>query len=321
MTGVLFMIAPAQQVMNQKLRTRSIRSRKLLKTNIIRRAERWLQQQGVVPLSLQRMSGHTNHVFLIEQQGGVKTVLRMANHALAAGLCPLADQGGRIIALHNDAAELGLAPEVLGADAQDGVMWLRYAGQPCALQDQDYGVIRGLLECLHSSQLDWFDDSEQNSDGAMLGYLEQLLKLPAESKHLYRPVQDYAAVLYEQGVQRGYADYPVVPVHSDLNPGNCLYDKTTGCWALIDWDFAGMRVAVWDYAGLVVEHGWELERGRAFAPESIATEDLVWFCAVFALLSWDWHLQRGSVEKLLREKQDVFLYWLSCYAEPAEKFW
>lgn len=282
---------------------------------ITQQARDWLQQRGVVPVSLQRMSGHTNHVFLVEQAAGTRTILRLANHCLDTGLCPLAHQAARLIAIHQDAVALGLAPELLGYDTQQGLMWLRYAGQPAVLQEGDCATLRVLLDGLHRSQLNWFDGAEQDSDGAGLSYLQQMLSRPPDGGGLLPEfVQRYAARLYESGVQRGYADYPLVPVHSDLNPGNCLYDETSGRWSLIDWDFAGMRVAEWDYAGLIVEHGWTLEQGRAFVPRRISTADLNWFCAVFALLSWDWHMQRGSPVAVLKEKQANFDYWMSMAA-------
>ncbi|CAA6822938.1 MAG: Unknown protein [uncultured Thiotrichaceae bacterium] len=64
---------------------------------------------------------------------------------------------------------------------------------------------------------------------------------------------------------------------------------------MIDWDFAGMRLAGWDYVGLVVEHGWNMKQCRAFAPPHVLTADLTWFCAVFALLSWEWHEQNSRL--------------------------
>ena len=258
------------------------------------------------------MSGYTNHVFLVKQNGAPDSVLRLANHELGAEFCPLAHDTARVCKIHQHAAELGLAPGLMATDIPAGVMWLEYAGEPRCVMQGNFAGLQDMLHRLHHSGFNWAESGELAADGAGLAYLEQLIHAiddPAPPDRV--PARHYAEQLYQLGEQRGYADYPLVPVHSDLNPGNCLHDKVRNRWFMIDWDFAGMRVAEWDYAGLVVEHGWNMEQCRAFAPPQLFTADLIWFCAMLALLSWDWHEQNGSAEAILKAKQDVLRYWMS----------
>lgn len=277
-----------------------------------RKATNWLAQQGVEPVSLKRMSGYTNHVFLVTQESAQDSVLRLANPESGAGFCPLAHDTTRVCKMHQQAAELGLAPGLMATDIPAGVMWLKYAGEPQRVTRDNFGGLQDMLHRLHHSGFNWAESGGQAADGAGLGYLEQLIHSVDDSAQPDRVLaRHYAQQLYQLGEQRGYADYPLVPVHSDLNPGNCLYDKVRNRWFMIDWDFAGMRVAEWDYAGLVVEHGWNIEQCRAFAPPPLLTVNLIWFCAVLALLSWDWHEQNGSAEAILKAKQDVLIYWMS----------
>ena len=270
----------------------------------------WLAQRGVRPVNLKRMSGYTNHVFLVTQVGEPGSLLRLANHELSAEFCPLAHDTARICKIHQQAAELGLAPRLIATDIPTGVMWLEYVGEPHYVTQNNFSSLQGMLHRLHHSGFSWAESGEQTADGAGLAYLERLIDSTDDSVPPDRLfARHYAEQLYQLGKQRGYADYPLVPVHSDLNPGNCLYDRVRNRWFIIDWDFAGMRVAEWDYASLVVEHGWNMEQCRAFVPPYVLTVDLMWFCAVFALLSREWHEQNGSAEAVLKAKQGALVYW------------
>lgn len=279
--------------------------------DVEKQALNWLAQHCVGAVSLGRMSGYTNHVFLVKQEGAPDSVLRLANHVAGAEFCPLAHDTARVCAVHLQVAELGLAPRLIATDIPAGVMWLEYAGEPCSLVQANFADLQDMLRRLHHSGLNWTETGEQTTDGAGLAYLEQLIQSTDDSASPDRVLaRHYAEQLYQLGEQRGYADYPLVPVHGDLNPGNCLYDKVRDRWFIIDWDYAGMRAAEWDYAGLVVEHGWNIEQCRAFAPPHVLTVSLVWFCALLALLSWDWHEKNGSAEAILKAKQEVLRYWL-----------
>lgn len=284
-----------------------------------RAALNWLASRDVRPVSLKRMAGYTNHVFLVKQDNTPDSVLRLANHGSGAGFCPLAHDTLRVCAIHQQAADLGLAPALMATDGAAGIMWLEYAGEPGDLTQANAGDLQNMLLRLHRSGLNWIEPAGQVADRAGLGYLTEFMEQlsdpvvdkPPPYKRCIESACNYAGRLYQQGVQRAYADYPAVPVHSDLNPGNCLFHKARDRWFIIDWDYAGMRVAEWDYAGLIVEHSWTLGQSRAFVPPEMITADLIWFCTLLALMSWHWHFQRESVSAVLQEKWRVVEYWVA----------
>lgn len=260
----------------------------------------WLKQQGLDHPILTPLTGYTNHVFRVEStQAPQRSVIRIGNHQLAAGLCPLAHYPQQVIRLHQEAVELGLAPKLLGFDDQVGIMWLAYAGERRALQIHDFSEIRALLTRLHHSDLAWRSPEQTELEGINLQLLQSLQT--ATDPQLYQAAEQ----LLKLAAQRAYAHYPLNPVHSDLNPGNWLHDGQA--WWLIDWDYARLMPAEWDYASLIVEHAWDKAKAQALNP-SIPLPDLAWFCANFALLSWDWHRQRGT--QAVASKQAITHYWL-----------
>nr|CAA6818396.1 MAG: Thiamine kinase [uncultured Thiotrichaceae bacterium] len=266
----------------------------------------WLAARGVDRANLKRMSGYSNQVFLVEHENAALSVLRAPDRGVPSGLCPLAHDTARVFKIHQDVAELGLAPKVIEADLQTGIMWLEYAGEPHPLAKDNFVQWRGMISRLQQSGLDWREAGAQEHDGAGLKYLRQLSDSAPTSNG-----QVYADELLSLGLSRGYADYPLVPVHGDLNPGNCLYYNACDRWFAIDWDFAGMRVAEWEYAALIVEHGWNIEWAEAFA-NKINRADLSWFCAMFALWSWEWHVQRESAAEVIAQKWRIVEYWFEC---------
>lgn len=268
--------------------------------HVEQQVQTWLNQQGLGSCILTPLTGYTNHVFRVEAAQDPKcSVIRIANHELAAGLCPLAQYPKHVISLHQDAVELDLAPELLGFDDQVGLMWLADVGERRTIQRHDFAEIRTLLARLHSSDLAWRSPEQTELDGANLLMLQRLAT-SADPK-----LSQIAQQLLKLAIHRGYANYPIKPVHSDLNPGNWLHDGQR--WWLIDWDYARLMVAEWDYASLIVEQAWDQTHAQAFAPTMLLC-DLAWFCACFALLSWDWHVQRGTQE--LAAKQAITTYWL-----------
>lgn len=268
--------------------------------DVEQQAQTWLNQQGLDSCILTPLAGYTNHVFRVESaQQPKRSVIRLGNHALAAGLCPLAQYPKHVIRLHQDAVNLDLAPELLGFDDQLGLMWLADAGERRTIQMQDFAEIQTLLTRLHHSDLAWRSPTQTQLDGTNLLMVQRLAT--SANPRLNQTAQQ----LLKLATQRGYAHYPVKPIHSDLNPGNWLHDGQR--WWLIDWDYARLMVAEWDYASLIVEHAWDQTQAQAFAP-SMLLADLAWFCACFALLSWDWHVQRGTQE--LATKQAITAYWL-----------
>lgn len=272
----------------------------LVGSTAAQQAHHWLALQGIHKATLTLLSGYTNRVFRVESgQNPKRSVIRLANHDLAAGLCPLAQYPQHVIRLHQDAVDLGLAPELLGFDDQVGLMWLADVGERQTIKTTGFADIRGMLKRLHSNDLAWRSPDQTDLDGASLQLLQRL------QSSVNSEVNQTAEQLLKLAAQRGYAHYPLKPVHSDLNPGNWLHDGLR--WWLIDWDYARLMVAEWDYASLIVEHGWDSAKAQTFAPE-ISLADLAWFCAAFALLSWDWHVQRGTDQ--VERKRAMTAYWL-----------
>lgn len=267
----------------------------------LQHAQHWLKQQGIHNPSLSPLAGYTNHVFLVESKNYPQpSIIRIANRTLSAELCPLGHNSKHVIRLHQDAVALGLAPELLGFDAEIGLMWLAYAGRPRSLQSTDFAEVRKLLERLHNSHLLWGLPEQADVDTEILQLLQRLQSLS------YLSVGATAEKLLKVATERGYGQYTLKPVHSDLNPNNWLHDGTR--WWLIDWDYARLMPAEWDYASLIVEHGWAKNQAQLLAP-LISLPDLVWFCAAFALLSWDWHVQRETDQ--VANKQAIMAYWLA----------
>lgn len=270
------------------------------------RAADWLQQQGVPGASLTPLSGYTNHVFLVESSTlnyPQRSVLRLADFSLSVDLCPLAHQFTAVLQRHIDAAALGLAPEVVMADQHAGIMWLSYVGDRNSLGVMDFVELKRMLTELYQSGVDW-------GTGGQIGLETLLTDLLASNIEASKAVRWQTSIrrLLTQAGQRGYFERPLVSIHGDLNPGNLLHDGTR--WWLIDWDFAGMQLREWDLAGLIVEHDWSIEQALAFAPE-MARADLKWFCGCFALLSWYWHVQRGSDLKVISSKAATMQYWIT----------
>lgn len=270
-----------------------------------KKAMDWLAQRGVLAAGLKRMGGYSNHVYRVKQDDAALSVLRIPDDGLSPELCPLAHDAARIFKIHQEAFELGIAPEVLETDLQTGIMWLQHAGEVRSLTKGSFTEWQSMILRLQNSGFDW-NDAQGQSDAAGLAYLRQL-----SESNIVPESRIYAESLLRPGIERGYAEYPLVPVHGDLNPGNYLYQKEYRHWYVIDWDFAGMKAAEWEYAALIVEHGWDIELAVAFAHQ-VNRADLVWFCATFALLSWEWHVQRESAALIVSEKWRTVEYWFSC---------
>ncbi len=265
------------------------------------RARTWLAQQGVQLDCLLPLAGYSNHVFWVKQSGATypaHSVIRLADFSLSIDLCPLAYRFEAVVQRHRDMAALELAPEVIAAEPAAGVLWLHAAGQQKALRPAGFAHLRDLLSRLHHSGLDWGEAEPFR--------LRDWLRAEACPNALSHTATKQA--LYQQAQQDGYFDYPLVPIHGDLNPGNLLYDGRR--WWLIDWDFGAMQPREWDLASLIVEHDWRLEQALAFAPEMTGAA-IKWFCSCFALLSWQWHRQRGSQPQVLAAKARTMDYWIA----------
>ena len=282
------------------------------------RAQLWLAQRGILAATLTPVSGFSNHVFLVGQSNEDyprRSVLRLADFALPAGLCPLADDFKRVVARHKAAARLGLAPEVIASDEAAGLMWLCFAGKPTLPETHDLPEIWNLLHRLHQSERNaWGDETVMQPVIDLEGFLIDLRYQLQQSdcnllnEHDAHDLLEKLTQVQYLGYEHGYFAYPHVPVHSDLNPGNCLHDGER--WWLIDWDFSGLQAREWDLAGLIVEHDWRQKYDDVLV-NNVDHDALLWFCVCFALSAWYWHQLRGSGPRLSEQQWQRLRYWLT----------
>ena len=268
-------------------------------------AHQWLLAAGIEPVKLSRLSGFSNQVYLVSTAAATRhSVLRLANKKAGSFISPLSQHAASLIQIHRDAAQLGLAPPMLGSDSNLGLMWLAYAGEPRIITQADWPDIQLLIESLQGSALNWQSGS---IDPVGIGLIQQCVA------DVDSPLRSNIDLLLSRAVERGYEQLATVPVHSDLNPDNCLHDGQR--WWFIDWDFAGMRVPEWEYAAMIVEHGWDL---RIIDHWSHYTrgELLKWLCAALSIISWCWHVRRGSSPPLIRKSKQYADFWLRQIFHP-----
>lgn len=268
--------------------------------------------------SITPQRGLTNHVFRVALADGLATdwprqfIVRVVNQSISSGLNPLQDNFDTITAIHRLAAELGLAPGVVAADADRQLMALVDCGDPRPLAAHDMPEIAALAQRLHVAASAW--------SAIMPTVTGELATLPAwsllgEIADSRRQSASLAQQLLDMGDNAGLSALPLFPSHSDWNPGNWLHDGQR--WWLIDWDFAGWRPAWWDWASLVVEHQWSWSQVQAwlaplapsFAHDQASQHCLPWFCATMALIGKDWHEQRESEPATIRRAQAAVEYW------------
>lgn len=287
----------------------------------------WLTSQSLVTASITPQQGLTNHVFRVALADGSATdwprqfIVRMVNQSISSGLNPLQDNFDTITAIHRLAAELGLAPAVVATDVDRQLMALVDCGDPRPLAAYDMPEITALAQRLRDAAPAWAE--------IMPTATGELATLPAwsllgEIAGSHRQSAALAQQLLDMGDNAGLSALPLVPSHSDWNPGNWLHDGQR--WWLIDWDFAGWRPMWWDWASLVVEHQWSWQQAQRWLAPSFALDQtgqhcLPWFCATMALIAKDWYEQRESEHSHIRRAQTAVEYWWDiCQFMPVTAF-
>jgi thiamine kinase-like enzyme len=145
------------------------------------------------------------------------------------------------------AADLGIAPALLYADAESGVTLQPFLRNTRALTEEAFakpeiaGKVGALLAKLHRSG--------RAFEGTMAPFpiIDVYLDLAADArlKGLRHRAEPIRAVL-ERGVPAA------VPSHIDPNPANFLLGADDQLW-LIDWEFSAMCEPAWDLAAVTLE--------------------------------------------------------------------
>ncbi|GAB2178559.1 choline/ethanolamine kinase family protein [Dongia sp. agr-C8] len=180
------------------------------------------------------------------------------------------------------AAELGIAPALLYADAQTGVTLQPFLADARALTPEDFAApeiarkIGALLGRLHRSG--------RAFQGEMRAFpiIDTYLDLAADDR--LRRLR-YRA----EPIRVALEAHPVAPVpsHIDPNPANFLL-RTDGMLQLIDWEFSAMCDPAWDLAAIVM--GGRIDR-PAFAQGygALPGESRLWLMrAALHLVAGSW---------------------------------
>jgi thiamine kinase-like enzyme len=197
---------------------------------------------AVTPLA--SLTNHNFHVAL----GGARYVLRLPRPGTAAYI-------DRAAEAHNArlAAGLGLAPELVFFDPQDGVMLTRFIEgaaplTPELIRERERLIAAAdLLRRLHGSGLHFRGEMHLfpmlDRYLALAGTTSPQASALAAARQASRPVEAALAARPEA----------FVPCHIDPSPQNFL--ATPGRTYLLDWEYAAMCEPLWDVAGLSNEAG------------------------------------------------------------------
>src|SRR5262249_11112505 len=161
------------------------------------------------------------------------------------------------------AAAIGIAPEILYFDPEDGTMLTRFIVGSMALdaarlrEPATLQAVAQALRRLHGSSLPF-----------------------AGEMHLFPKFDEYMALLDERiGEETGLTEArarmeslrsrferdaaPFVPCHIDPSPANFLASGAAPSIHLIDWEYAALGEPAWDLAGLSTEAGSGAAEDRA----------------------------------------------------------
>jgi thiamine kinase-like enzyme len=214
--------------------------------------------QSPSPWRIARLPSLTNRSFLVER-GDVASAEAYVLRLPGKGTEQYIDRAGEA-ANARAAAGLGLAPPILYADPDSGVMLSRYiAGavplSPERLRDgEHFRAAVGLLQRLHGSGLAF--------TGEMRLYpkLDQYLAMASTPalRELRRAGEALRPV-----IEPGWG--PLRPCHIDPAPHNFI--AAAGRHFLLDWEYAAMCDPVWDLAGLSIEGRFDAAQDAAMVAQ------------------------------------------------------
>jgi thiamine kinase-like enzyme len=191
--------------------------------------------------SVTPLAGLTNRIFLL-QKGGDSVVLRLPGPGTERYIDRQAE-------LHNHgiAAALGIAPEIILADAD--CLVTRYVADAPPLASESFrdptviDAVGSLLARLHRSGRQFQGRME------LFPKTDQYFTLAgAESPAALQRLRELA-----EPARNALEAHPVrwVPSHIDPSPANFLQGRQG--LSLIDWEYSAMCEPAWDLAGLAIE--------------------------------------------------------------------
>ena len=235
------------------------------------------------------MPSFTNRTYRIARDGD-SFILRLPG----SGTERYIDRAGEI-ANAQAAASLGIAPKIVFADPESGVMVTRFIEGAAPLSPQrlkDKADLNGTVDLLHR-----LHESGLTFQGVMRLYpkMDEYLALaPApELLPLRREVEPLRPIL-----EPGWG--PLRPCHIDPAPQNFI---TAGSARyLVDWEYAAMCEPLWDLAGLSIEGEFDADQDLAMltqyfgatAPRSMSRLHLYRLVLRLLAASW-WAVQRADV--------------------------
>jgi thiamine kinase-like enzyme len=200
-----------------------------------------LAQRPFAEWRVSRLPGLTNRSWRLTG-GGQDMVLRVPSRSAARYLT-------RAHEFHNAAiaARIGIAPPLLHADPESGVMVQEYLSGAHPLQRSDFA-----------------DPETAHAVGGLLGHLHRVAQPFAGTMAPFPIIDLYLSLAADARLRdlRKRADpvhkaleahpEPMVSSHIDPNPGNFLR-LPDGTLRLIDWEFSAMCEPVWDLAAVTME--------------------------------------------------------------------
>ncbi len=201
--------------------------------------------------SVTRLGGLTNLVFRIDH-GGDDLCLRLPGQGTEEYI-------DRAVEAHNArvAADVGVSPEVLYADAASGVMVTRFLDGTETMTPESFRATPGAparaaeaFHRLHTSGKGFEFRFE------LFAMIDDYLKI-LSSKSVEFPTGYHEVLKEAEAVREALAARPatLAPCHCDPLCENFL-DTGTRMW-IVDWEYSGMNDPMWDLGDLSVEAGFE----------------------------------------------------------------
>ena len=252
--------------------------------------------EGVTAVdSLTRLGGLTNLVHRVDV-AGASVIVRIPGDGTEAYI-------DRAVEAHNAraAARAGVAPEVLLAEPESGVMITRAVPgietmTPALFASREGAVARAgrALARLHGSG-ETFEFRFE-----LFAMIEEYLRV-LSTRDVYLPEGYHDVVAAAEPVKAALAkaDPPLAPCHCDPLCENFLDDGEV-MW-IVDWEYSGMNDPLWDVGDLSVEAGLDAAQDAALmaayfgrAPTAGETGRMVIYKAMCDLLWTLWGLIQHS---------------------------